>query len=177
MYTKKKKIKHNKTKKKNNNTLSILVNFKANDYGYSDLLKQNIMEFIIDNVSHGRNLIQTQDNKPFYITHNSTLNLQAVSVKKWNMYPTWENIKCKSYNDFIKMSKCEIGKTTKLFVKLKSNELVGGFATYILALHLGVINKKEHKEFVKSMIKTFKDNPIRIHNEDVHWFHLKQAFL
>ena len=66
------------------------------------------------------------------------------------------------------------GKNTKIFVKLRSNKNIGGFATYLMALELGIIDLEKHKEFVESLEKTFKTNGVIIHNLDVDWFHLKQ---
>ena len=37
------------------------------------------------------------------------------------------------------------------------------------------IDETKHIKFVETLNKTFKKNPIRVHNEDVDWFHLKQA--
>ena len=169
-----KKKKYRKTIKRSNNKISIEIDFTDSEFGYSDMLNKKLLNFVIDNMKKGRNLTQTQDNKPFFVYKKSKLHLQAVSVKSWKQYPSWNQIQCKKYNDFIKTSPCKIGTNTKIFVKLKSNEYFGGFSTYIVALHLGIIDKKDHIEFVKSMKKTFKNNPVRVHNEDVDWFHLKQ---
>ena len=75
---------------------------------------------------------------------------------------------------FIKISPCKIGTVNKVFVKLKSNKQIGGFATYLRALQFGIIDKEKHIQFITALQKTFGINPIRIHNEDVDWFHLKQ---
>lgn len=167
--------KRRKTIKVRNDKISVDIDFTSLDFGYSDMLNKRLLNFVMENIKKGLNLIRTQDNKPFYVTKKTKLQLQAVSVKSWKQYPSWNDIQCKKYNDFIKMTPCKIGTNTKVFVKLKSNEYFAGFSTYILAIHLGIIDKKKHIEFVKSMKKTFKHNPIRVHNEDVDWFHLKQA--
>ena len=77
--------------------------------------------------------------------------------------------------------------------------MVGGLGIYIMGLVLGFIKGKVpplsppqfHEiskrgaqgvggdeiplEFVQALQKTFKKRPIRVHNEDVDWFHLKEA--
>ena len=175
MKSRKKNINKRKTIKIRNNKISVSIDFTSTDFGYNDMLNKRLLNFVIENMKKGRNLVQTQDNKPFYITKKTKLHLQAVSVKSWKQYPSWNEIQCKKYNDFIKTSPCKIGTNTKIFVKLKSNEYFAGFSTYIMAIHLGIIDKKKHIDFVKSMKKIFKHNPIRVHNEDVDWFHLKKA--
>ena len=167
---------NNKTRsKKNFNKISITVDFTKKDKGYNDMLNSRLLKFIIENVKKGNNLIQTQDNKPFYCNKKTILHLQAVPVKKWNQYPLWSEIKCKKINDYLLASPCKIGINNKIFVKLKSNEFLGGFGTYIIALHMNSIDETKHIKFVEALNKTFKKNPIRVHNEDVDWFHLKQA--
>ena len=44
-----------------------------------------------------------------------------------------------------------------------------------MGLHLGLIDETSHKQFVSALQKTFKKNNVRVHNEDVDWFHLKKA--
>ena len=62
----------------------------------------------------------------------------------------------------------------KLFVRLKSNPYLGGLGSYLLSINLGLIDEKKHLKFVKTLKDTFQDKPIKIHNEDVTWFHLKE---
>jgi hypothetical protein len=164
------------TKKKTNvSKITIDVDFTSTDKGYNDLLNPKLLTFLHRNMKKGNNLINTQQFKPFFLKNKTKLHLQAIPIKKWKFdTQPWKNILCSEYNDFIKMTPCDIGKNTKLFVKLKSNENIGGFATYLMALQLGIIDLEKHKDFVKSLNKTFKSNPIIIHNLDVDWFHLKQ---
>ena len=162
------------TKKKTKiSKISVDVDFSKPDKGYKDLLNPKLLNFLHRNMKKGNNLINTQRSKPFYIK-KTTLHLKAISVNKWELYPSWNEILCEEYNDFIKTTPCDIGKSTKIFVKLRSNKNIGGFATYLMALQLGIIDLEKHKEFVKSLEKTFKTNGVIIHNLDVDWFHLKQ---
>ena len=172
-----KRIKQKKTKKKYKSSpfLSIPIHLNSNDNGYSDLLHPRLLSYIYSQSKKGNNLIQTQFNKPFYSHEKSTLHLVAKSVKSWNQYPKWHEIQCTTRNSFIKSSPCSIGSNIKLFVKLKSNIQYAGLGIYIYALHKGIISKQQHKSFVKYLQKTFDKKPIRIHNEDVDWFHVKQA--
>ncbi len=62
----------------------------------------------------------------------------------------------------------------KIFIKLRSNPLIGGLTTYLMAIQLGIINEKKHKSFVKALQYTFGNKDIYIHNTDVDWFHLKE---
>ncbi len=62
----------------------------------------------------------------------------------------------------------------KLFVKLKNNPYLGGLGSYILSITLGLIDEKKYLKFVKTLKDTFQDKPIKVHNEDVTWFHLKE---
>uniref|UniRef100_A0A6C0KGH7 Uncharacterized protein n=1 Tax=viral metagenome TaxID=1070528 RepID=A0A6C0KGH7_9ZZZZ len=166
---------HKKThKKRNNNKLVINIDFTKDDYGFQDLQQSKLLSFMHNNIKKGNNLIQTQDNKPFKVTEKNKLYLQAVPVKKWNTYPSWREIKCKSYNKFIKISPCTIGMNNKIFVKLRSNPLVGGLATYLMAIQLCIIDEKKHKSFIKALKYTFGKKYIYIHNTDVDWFHLKE---
>ena len=175
MKTKRTSFYRRKTLKNKNNKISVTIDFTSSDYGYNDMLNEKLLTFVIGQSRKGRNLTQTQDNKPFFVNKKCKLHLQAVSVKSWKQYPLWNEIQCKKYNDFIKTSPCKIGTNNKIFVRLKSNKYFGGFSTYIIAIHLGIIDKKRHIQFVQSMKKNFKNNPIRVHNEDVDWFHLKEA--
>ena len=164
------------TKKKNNRSkITIDVDFTSADKGYNDLLNPKLLSFLHNNMKQGNNLINTQKFKPFFLKKKTKLHLQAIPIKKWTFgSQSWKNILCEEYNDFIKMTPCDIGKNTKLFVKLKSNQNIGGLSTYLMALQLGIIDLEKHKQFVKALNKTFKSNPIIIHNLDVDWFHLKQ---
>jgi hypothetical protein len=95
--------------------------------------------------------------------------LQCVPVKKW------DEIKCESIGTTMKATPCDIGRNTKLFYKTKSTTHVGGLGIYIMGLVLGFIKESDHREFVQALQKTFKKRPIRVHNEDVDWFHLKES--
>tara|TARA_B100000575_G_C23130022_1_gene655371 strand:- start:1881 stop:2450 length:570 start_codon:yes stop_codon:yes gene_type:complete len=181
--TSKKNLSKKNLSKKNSNSsnkISITIDFTKEDKGYRDFLNPKLLEFIERNIKKGNNLIQTQDNKPFYVNKKCRLHLQAVPFKKWKLNPEWNNIdndlesiQCKKYNDFIKTSPCKIGKNLKVFVKLKSNTLMAGLTNYILALHTKLLTEKNHISFVNSLSETMKDKPIIVNNEDVTWFHLK----
>ena len=43
-----------------------------------------------------------------------------------------------------------------------------------MGLSVGLIDEVAHKRFVQSLQTTFKKRKVRIHNEDVDWFHLKE---
>ena len=160
-------------KKTKESKIAVDIDFSKQDKGYKDLLNPKLLKFVHKNIKKGNNLINTQHSKPLYIK-KTTLYIKAFAVNKWELCPSWDEILCEEYNDFIKLTPCDIGKNTKLFVKLKSNENIGGFATYLIALQLGIIDLEKHVEFVKSLEKTFKSNGVIIHNLDVDWFHLKQ---
>ena len=99
----KKARKTKKTEKtKKINKISIQIDFTKEDKGYKDLLNPKLISFLINNIKLGNNLIQTQNNKPFYVHKKNRMYLQAISVKKWNLYPTWNEILCKKYNNFYK---------------------------------------------------------------------------
>ena len=166
-------VKSNKTKKKREPTFSTKVDFTNEDKGYSDLLNPKLLNFIFKNLSDNKNMINTQKGKPFFVNKKTILHLRSKKWKSWGYYPTWEQIQCKEFNHFIKHTPCDIGKNVKIFVKIKSTPQIAGFANYILSLHLGLITKAEHFEFVNALQKTFKDKPIINHNEDLDWFHLK----
>ena len=172
----KKHKKHKKHKKKIHlsNKISIKINFTAKDMGYRDFLHPLLLSFILENISVGNNLINTQENKPFFVHKNNKLYLQAVSVKEWPSQVSWNEIECNDINRLIKATPCNIGTTNKVFLKLKSNSFIGGFGIYIIALHMGLINEAQHKVFVKTLQQVFKKNPILVHNKDVDWFHLKE---
>jgi hypothetical protein len=156
------------------NKISIEIDFTKEDKGYTDFLNPKLQSFLSNNIKLGNNLIQTQKNKPFNVHTKNKIYLQAIPFKKWNLNQTWNEIKCKKYNDFIKTSPCNIGTNTKVVIKFKSNKQIGGFATYLSALQTGLIDQKKHIQFITALQKTFKLNPIIVHNEDVDWFHLKQ---
>lgn len=173
---KKRKTSNKKTRSNRKlNKISIQINFNARDKGYSDFLNPRLISFVMKNINKGNNLIQTQDDKHFVVYKKNYLHLQAIPVKKWAQYPSWNEIQCSKINEFIKASPCNIGINNKIFLKLKSNSYIGGFGTYIMALHLGFIDENQHKKFIETMQKIFKKNDVRVHNEDVDWFHLKQA--
>ena len=166
-------VKQNKTKKKREPKFSTKIDFTNNDKGYSDLLNPKLLNFILKNLSDNKNMINTQDGKPFFVNKKTILHLRAKKWKDWVSYLTWDEIECKKFNDFIKHTPCNIGKNVKIFVKIKSTPQIAGFANYILSLHLGSITKIQHFEFVTALQKTFGDKPIINHNEDLDWFHLK----
>jgi hypothetical protein len=58
---------------------------------------------------------------------------------------------------------------------VKSTPIIGGFASYIMGLSIGLIDEVAHKRFVQALQTTFKKRKVRIHNEDVDWFHLKES--
>lgn len=152
--------------------LVVNVDFSALDGGYEDLKQKKLIKFMEYNVKTGNNLIQTQDARPFYLK-KTKMHLQAVPVKEWNSKLAWSEIHCYEMSDMIKALPCEIGSNAKVFVKLKSTPFIGGFATYINAIQMGVIDKKKHLELIEVMKNIFGNGPIKIHNEDVDWFHIK----
>lgn len=165
------------SKRKNKiNKISIHINFLSKDKGYNDFLNPRLIKFMYDNIKIGNNLIQTQPNKYFFVNKKNILYLQAIPIKKWKSNPEWNEIQCKKKNDFIKSSPCNIGNKLKLFVKLKSNEYIGGLSVYLMALHLGLIDKEKHIFFINELFKVMNNKPIIIHNEDVDWFHLKEYY-
>ena len=172
--------KTNKTKKlsKNNRKIKVDIDWNSADNGYSALYSDKVFKFVMKNINDGYNLIQTQENKPFHCNGKSVLYLQAVKVKSWAQTPEWEKtkdyIKCEKYNDWIKTTPCKIGTTAKVFVTLKSNPYIAGFSMYLINIFSGHITLDKHKEFVKAIQKTFRNKPIRIHNQDVDWFHMKE---
>ena len=163
--------------------ITIEVNWDASDGGLSDLQTHKVFKFLTLNLGAGYNLIQTQPDTHFFVHGKCKLHLQAIKVTNWPIkLKWWENdrqktkaITCLSHNDWIKTPPCGIGmKRAKIFAKLKSNEYIGGFATYLWQVFSGEIDQKKHKEFVRAMKMTFKRKPIFIHNEDVEWFHAKE---
>lgn len=172
----KKSSKKNSTKKNNYiSKIEIPVNFNKKDGGFEDMRNPRLLSFLMRNIKKGNNLIQTQPSKPFYCDKETTLYLQAVPIQKWNLDPTWKGVKCHRINDFLKSYPCKLGSGSKrLFVKLKSNPYLGGFGLYLLSINLGLIDEKKHLKFIKTLKDTFQDKPIKIHNEDVTWFHLRE---
>jgi hypothetical protein len=178
-----------RTKKKDNyRKLKININWDSDDNGYAELNNNKVFRFVFNSIQDGYNLIQTQYKKPFYANGKTVLHLQAVKCKKWKLTPHWnENevthtndtfLSCTNYVDWIKLSPCAIGRDrAKIFLKLKSNEKIAGFSTYLMGIFSGNITLDKHKIFVNAIKYTFKDKPIYIHNEDVDWFHLKEYFI
>lgn len=146
--------------------ISIPIDFDSPDAGYASL--QSLFPFLLKQIQKGNNLIQTY--QPF-TTHKTTLYLQAKRVTEWPACLKWNEIKCKSHSDWLKMSPCDIGQE-KIFVKYKSNTHVAGFGVYLLMMMAGEITLEKHKEFVKLLQKTL--SKVIIHNEEVDWFHLKE---
>jgi hypothetical protein len=165
--------------------ISIEVNWDASDGGLSDLKNERVFKFLTKNAAAGYNLIQTQKDTHFYAHGKTKMHLQAIKVNSWPVKLKWwgsdkkekkvKTLDCYSYNDWIKKPPCGRGlKREKIFLKLKSNEYVGGFGTYLWRLFSDEIDGKKHKVFVKALKTTFKKKPIFIHNTDVDWFHAKE---
>jgi hypothetical protein len=151
-------------------TISIPIDFDAEDAGYSVLKSKRMVHFLLDSIRSGNNLIQTY--KPFTL-HQTTLYLRSKPFKKWTNQPTWDEIQCEAPTDWLKRTPCKIGKNNKLFAKYKSNETVAGFAIYLWNIVSGEITEDMHKEWMKQLRKTVKKEVV-IHNEDVDWFHVKE---
>jgi hypothetical protein len=137
--------------------------------GYHDLMKTK--SFVKNSLQNNHNLIHTY--KDFYVHKKNKLYLESIPFHKWNKKYTWKNIQCKTLNQWMKSSPCKIGTRKKIFLKLKSNDKMGGFGLYLFKLHNGSINKEKHIQFVSKMKTLFKQNPIQNHNEDIDWFHVK----
>ena len=172
------KVIKSKKPKPDNRKIKISIDWDSKDNGYSSLNNKKVLQFIIDNIKEGYNLVQTQPDKPFICNGKTILYLQAIKIKSWPQTPEWEKtdnyIKCKTFNDWIKISPCDIGHKAKIFVKLKSNPYIAGFATYLMSIFSGYITPDKHKEFVKAAKLIFKNKPVYIHNQDVDWFHMKE---
>ena len=157
------------------NKIKISIDWNATDKGYSILTSKKVKNFLFENIKNGNNLIQTQHNKPFSVNGKTILHLQAVPFKNWKLKPKWNDIECKEFSNWLKGTPCSIGKKrAKMFIKYESNNNVAGLATYLLQLFSGVLDINDHKLFVKTLKSLMKHNLVLIHNEDVHWFHLKQ---
>lgn len=166
--------------------ITVTVNWDSPDRGLSDLRNKRVFRFITKNLAEGYNLIQTQQGSHFFAHGKTQLKLQAIKVEEWPMKIKWwekdpkrkdekQTLKCSAYNEWIKQTPCAVGaKREKVFFKFKSNEYVGGFATYLWRLFSGEVDEKMHKEFVKALKLTFKKKPIFIHNTDVSWLHAKE---
>ena len=172
-----------KTKKNNSKTrklknlsdgLKINIDWGASDKGYSVFKKKRVVDFVLRSILEGKNLIQTHDGTSFNSRGQTTIHLQSKPYKEWNQTPEWSEILCDEFNDWLKISPCEVGYRTKLFAKLKGNTHGAGFGSYILGIYSGAITETDHKDFVKAMQKTFGNKPIYLHNEDVDWFHIKE---
>ena len=100
-------------KKTKESKIAVDIDFIKQDKGYKDLLNPKLLKFVHKNIKKGNNLINTQHSKPFYIK-KTTLYLKAFAVNKWELCPSWDEILCEEYNDFIKLTPCDIGKNTKL---------------------------------------------------------------
>jgi hypothetical protein len=150
--------------------ISIAIDFDAEDGGYSVLKSKRMVNFLLDSVRQGNNLIQTY--KPFTM-HQTRLCLRSKSYKEWPQRPTWEELKCESSSDWIKGTPCTIGKNNIVFVKYKSNDTVAGFGMYLWMIVSGEITEAMHKEWVSALKKVIQKEAI-IHNEEVDWFHTKE---
>jgi transposase len=151
-------------------TISIPIDFDAEDAGYSVLKSKRMVHFLLDSIRSGNNLIQTY--KPFTL-HQTKLCLRSKPFKNWSNRPTWEEIQCESPTDWLKSTPCKIGKNNKLFVKYRSNEMVAGFGIYLWMIVSGELTEAMHKEWVKAL-KSIVKKEVVIHNEDVDWFHAKE---
>jgi hypothetical protein len=146
--------------------ISIPIDFDSPDAGYASL--QSLFPFLLKQLQKGNNLFQTY--QPF-TTHKTKLCLQAKRFTTWPARPTWNEIKCKTHSDWLKVSPCDIGKNKKMFIRYKSNNHVAGFGIYLLMMMAGEITLEKHMEFVK-LLQTY--SKVIIHNEEVDWFHLKE---
>jgi hypothetical protein len=151
-------------------TISIPIDFDAEDAGYSVLKSKRVVHFLLDSIRQGNNLIQTY--KPFTL-HKTSLCLRSKAFKEWTNRPAWEDIQCESASTWIKKTPCKIGKNNKVFVQYKSNETVAGFGIYLWMIVSGELTEAMHKEWVKALKSVIKKEAI-IHNEDVDWFHAKE---
>jgi hypothetical protein len=171
-------MKHHTKKRKytnNSNKITISIDWDTPDKGFRVLTSKRVVKFLLENILHGNNLIQTQHMTSFKVTGKTKLYLQAVNIKKWKSTPTWNDIECNKYNNWLKASPCNIGNSLKLFVKYKSNENVAGFGVYLIQLLTGELDLKAHKQFVDALQQTLNKRDVYIHNEDVDWFHLKSV--
>jgi hypothetical protein len=150
-----------------NNGFVMNIDWKSEDAGYSVLTSKKMIRFALYNKN---NLIQTY--KPFKLG-KTKLYLRAISVQTWPNTPTWDEIKCTTVNSWIKTTPCDIGSSTKMFVKLKGTKRHAGLGSYIYALSIGQVTKEHHKLFVHELMRLMQDKNILIHNEEVDWFHLK----
>jgi hypothetical protein len=147
--------------------IAIPIDFDSPDAGYASL--KSLFPFLLKQIQKGNNLIQNY--QPF-TTHKTIIVLQAIRFTARPLRPTWNEIKCKSRSDWLKVSPCDIGTKKKIFVKYKSNNHVAGFGVYLLMMMAGEITLEKHKEIVKLLQKTLSN--VIIHNEEVDWFHLKE---
>mgnify|MGYP003659460839 CR=1 FL=1 len=157
-------------------SMRIKVDWNSKDKGYTDLTSESVRDYVEEIYDSDFNLIQTKDDTPFYCDRVSTINLQTIQWHKWNKI-AWDDIECEEYNKWVKVSPCDKGKDRhKIFLKYKSNKKIAGFGIYLFKLHEGKITEEEHIEFVEALQKTFNDKPIYIHNQDLHWFHIKEYY-
>ena len=154
------------------NKISIPINWDSDDCGYKILRNKKVKTFLSQNFKKGNNLIQTF--KHFKGNGRTTLHLRAIPVKSWPIKISWGEIKCKHYKNWLKATPCDWG-STRIFVKLKSNKKIAAFGLYLDKLIKGKISKKKHIEFVSLMKEIMGNKPIQIHNEEVDWFHIKEA--
>jgi hypothetical protein len=148
-----------------------MIDWSSVDGGYSVLMSQKMISFLTNSVREGNNLIQTY--APFYVNEPTKLCLQAVPISSWKLTPEWKDVKCVRVTDWMKVSPCAIGSSSKIFLRYKSNVHVGGFASYLWNLVGGNISLEMHKTFAKELRKVMGDMPVICHNEDVDWFHVK----
>lgn len=160
--------------KSKQNKIEIKIDWDSKDCGYSVLKSNKMKNFLFENLKNGKNLINSQNLTSFKAKGKTVLKLQAISYKKWYRYTPWSRILCDKYSTWLKGSPCSVGRDKRLFVKLESNEHIAGFALYIMAILMGQINLKKHKQFVKTLQKIFKNDDVYIHNTDLHYFHLKR---
>ena len=156
-----------------NKYLSININFNTEDYGYKILTSKKVYNFILTNMKNGYNFINSKNNSSFNLYKQTKIKLESSKLNKWKLNIDWDDIECKKYSDNIKGTPCKIGSREKIFMKIKSNEKIGGLGLYLLYLNLGIISKEEHIKFIKISKKIFGRKEIFNDNRDVDWFHLK----
>ena len=158
------------------------VDWTAKDGDYAAFTDERLKRWLYANLLRDRNLIATDPKAPpFRVDRKGTLHLRAKACKTYKLHPTWRGVLCKpcgtKKKPWIKAAPCWFpsGRSRKkLFVRLKSNSAIGGFGCYLLALWSGKVTREGHAEWVKQMRRTFGTKDVFCHNEDVHWFHVKE---
>ena len=158
------------------------VDWTANDGDYAAFTDKRLRSWLYANLLRDRNLVATDPRAPsFRVDRKGTLHLRAKTYKTYKVRPTWRQVLCTpcgtKKNPWIKATPCWLSdgqSRKKLFVRLKSNGTIGGFGCYLLALWSGKVTREGHAEWVKQMRRTFGKKEVYCHNEDVHWFHVKE---